>query len=119
MAGHKPSKLDVVGSNPTGVASFSLGFPRASEQRSATKEHEPDRPNTNENGPDWHQAGTKLAPGGDGSPALFPASRSMELALADLVETFDSLPLNNPRRGPLAVQIRDLEIELDHRAGAR
>ena len=117
MLNHKPSKLDVVGSNPTGVASVSLGFPRASEQRSGTKEHEPDRPNTNENGTPLHHHYTKPAQAGEGSHALFPAARSMELALADLCETFDSLPLNNPRRGAIARQIRELEIEIDHRRG--
>lgn len=47
------------------------------------------------------------------SDALNTPMRSPMQALADLQEKFDSLPLTDPRRGPLSIQIRQLEDWID------
>lgn len=54
--------------------------------------------------------------------ALYPASidahgptRSLEQLLADLQSRYDALPMTDPRRGPLATSIREVEAAIDER----
>lgn len=127
MAAHKPSKLDVVGSNPTGVPTVFPGFARVSEQRKSTLGHDRQRRDTNENGTPLHHHYTKAPSAGPARSPSSPVSpavsrdpgRSLEAALAELGAKFSRLPLDDPRRGRLAGQIRILEIEIDHRAAVR
>jgi hypothetical protein len=43
--------------------------------------------------------------------------RSLDQYLAELVERFDALPLQDGRRADLARRIRELEAEIDARSG--